>query len=144
MASQLPAPASTPIPLRRFGRLQPPTRRIRLDSDLLSLSTHPSEPLLAVGESSGRVSIWGWPIDSGGSGHHSNNIGDIWGRPTLEDEHWWQKKWSTKRHKGSTRCVRFSSDGEGTQTPLQVYLLEQVFNYQSDIIIDRCFFSGWQ
>lgn len=111
------APQLTPAPaqLRRSGRIQPPARRIQLDSDLLSLSTHPSEPLLAVGESSGRVSVWGWPNDSDNNGHHNNNYGGVWERLMVEDEYWWQKKWSTKRHKGSTRCVGFSGDGDGRQ-----------------------------
>ena len=35
------------------------------------------------------------------------------GKGVVPDEQWWQKKWSAMRHKGSTRCVRFSDDGEG-------------------------------
>lgn len=114
-----------PPPIRRSNRLQPPTRRLELDSDIFSLATHPSERLLAFGESSGRVGIWGWPEEVEGTQEgsddsddpdeeHGQNIGD---KTTLSDEQWWLKKWSTKRHKGSTRCVRFSGDGEGTLRP---------------------------
>ncbi|KAF8430186.1 hypothetical protein EV426DRAFT_580310 [Tirmania nivea] len=121
-----------PPPIRRSGRLQPPSRRLELDSDLFSLSTHPTERLLAVGESSGRVGVWGWPEEEDGgnsdekeeekkneASDDDTDSEDTGGKPkvlmekeVISDEQWWQRKWSAKRHKGSTRCVRFSGDGE--------------------------------
>lgn len=150
------------------GRLQPPSRRLKLQSDVFSLATHPTERLVAVGESSGRVGVWSWPEEeddedeeedseddsendneSGSEdsedSEDSGKIGDevrgkskkvkignkaeIKGRDEKEekdddDENWWEKKWSVKRHKGSTRCVRFSCDGEGmcyTATSISIY-----------------------
>ena len=123
-----------PPPIHRSGRAQPPSRRLELGSDLFSLSTHPTQRLLAVGESSGRVGVWGWPEEEdvedkddddeeeeekGRSGDDSDGEDTgrkpkvLAGRVVIPDEQWWQQKWSAKRHKGSTRCVRFSGDGEG-------------------------------
>ncbi|RPB22382.1 hypothetical protein L211DRAFT_826935 [Terfezia boudieri ATCC MYA-4762] len=100
-----------PPQIRRSGRLQPPSRRLELDSDLFSLSTHPTERLLATGESSGRVGVWGWPEEE----NVEDNDDDDEKKEEEEkrgNEQWWQKTWSAKRHKGSARCVRFSGDGE--------------------------------
>lgn len=125
-----------PPPLiRRSGRLQPPSRRLGLNSDLFSLSTHPTERLLAVGESSGRVGVWGWPEEEDAEDNGDDEEQEEKGRSDSDsdlkdtgrgakatarvilDEQWWEKKWSAKRHKGSTRCVRFSGNGEGKPIP---------------------------
>ncbi|KAF8426017.1 hypothetical protein EV426DRAFT_641469 [Tirmania nivea] len=112
---------ASPPPIRRSGHLQPPSRRLELDSDLFSLSTHPTERLLAVGESSRRVGVWGWLEEEKKNEASDDDLDseDPGGGPkvlmekeVISDEQWWQRKWSAKRHKGSTRCVRFSGDGE--------------------------------
>ncbi|KAF8475687.1 quinon protein alcohol dehydrogenase-like superfamily [Kalaharituber pfeilii] len=90
------------------AHLHPPLR-LTLDSDLFALSTHPIERLLAVGESSGRVTVLGWPEE--GENTEAGSDEDSWENDDDSDNKWFQKHWTTKRHKGSTRCLEFSADG---------------------------------
>ena len=109
--------------MRRSGRIQPQARHLTLEGDVFALSCHPSERLLAVGESSGRVSVWGWPeptksdsedqAQENSEDEDNNEGGDVKEKvKSILDETWFEKKWSTRRHKGSTRCIAFSGDGE--------------------------------
>ena len=62
-----------------------------LSSELFTQALHPSEPIVAVGLSSGHVQTF--RIISSGS--------------TIDTE------WRTRRHKGSCRTLAYSGDGEG-------------------------------
>ncbi|KAH9826906.1 WD repeat-containing protein jip5 [Teratosphaeria destructans] len=70
-----------------------------LSSDLFAQAVHPTEPLVAVGLSSGHVATLAVPstdhVEPGGSA----------GTGVVETT------WKTKRHKGSCRCLGYSGDG---------------------------------
>lgn len=74
-----------------------------LSADLFAQAVHPSEPLVAVGLSSGHVSTLRLPPVDGESGpknRRGSNGTDIV-----------DTAWRTKRHKGSCRCLGYSVDG---------------------------------
>ncbi|KAI9656190.1 MAG: WD repeat-containing protein jip5 [Bathelium mastoideum] len=76
-----------------------------LTSDLFSQAIHPTEPLIAVGLSSGHVHALRLPAlddetgDNGQGSPAKNGFGQI------------ETAWRTRRHKGSCRTVTFSHDG---------------------------------
>lgn len=89
-----------------------------LTADLFTQAVHPSEPILSVGLASGHVQTFRLPAaehsededdddddeDIEGSSHLSASNGNGTGHiDTI---------WSTRRHKGSCRCLTFSIDGE--------------------------------
>ncbi|PFH62663.1 hypothetical protein XA68_12534 [Ophiocordyceps unilateralis] len=69
-----------------------------LAADVFATAVHPSEPLLTVGLASGHVETFRLPA-SGSDGAPDN------GRATIES------LWSTRRHKGSCRCLAYAHDG---------------------------------
>ncbi|OJD16838.1 WD repeat-containing protein JIP5 [Emergomyces pasteurianus Ep9510] len=72
-----------------------------LSSDLFAQAIHPTEPLIAVGLSSGHVQTFRIPSTSdGGPGAAKNGFGHI------------DTAWRTRRHKASCRCLGFAIDGE--------------------------------
>lgn len=91
-----------------------------LTADLFAQAVHPSEPILSVGLASGHVQTFRLPAaehsededdddddddeDIEGSSHLSASNGNGTGHiDTI---------WSTRRHKGSCRCLTFGIDGE--------------------------------
>lgn len=77
-----------------------------LSHDVFAQAIHPSEPLLAVGLSSGHVQTLKLPAVGGGEeevaapkrrGSNGTNVVDT--------------AWKTRRHKGSCRCLGYSLDG---------------------------------
>ncbi|KAI9702305.1 MAG: WD repeat-containing protein jip5 [Candelina mexicana] len=80
---------------------------IPLTSDLFTQATHPSKPLLAVGLAGGHVQTFRLPpvATAEGDSEAKNGFGTI------------ETAWRTRRHKGSCRCVAWSTDGEGVVLP---------------------------
>ncbi|KAI1622784.1 WD40-repeat-containing domain protein [Exophiala viscosa] len=106
-----------------------------LQSDLFAQVIHPTEPLFAVGLSSGHVQAYKLPSDtdlvddgsedsheSAGSGNITNGNGSVPVSSSLRRGSSASASesglgsvstiWSTKRHKGSCRCLAFSHDGQ--------------------------------
>ncbi|KAI6781304.1 WD repeat-containing protein JIP5 [Emericellopsis cladophorae] len=69
---------------------------IPLQADVFTTALHPAQPLLTVGLSSGHVQTYRLPpIDS--ADEHGKDVIDT--------------TWSTRRHKGSCRCLGYTHDG---------------------------------
>ncbi|RFU33791.1 hypothetical protein B7463_g2537, partial [Scytalidium lignicola] len=81
-----------------------------LSAELFTQALHPSEPILAVGLSSGHVQTFRLPTVSGSSSDDEDGDGDTsvlsTGTSTTDTE------WRTRRHKGSCRTLAYSHDGE--------------------------------
>lgn len=79
-----------------------------LSSELFTQAIHPSEPIVAVGLSSGHVQSFRLPAVSPNSDDEDGTASVLsTGTGTIETE------WRTRRHKGSCRCLGYSGDGEG-------------------------------
>ncbi|RDA91892.1 hypothetical protein CP533_0377 [Ophiocordyceps camponoti-saundersi (nom. inval.)] len=68
-----------------------------LPADVFATAIHPEEPLLTVGLASGHVETFRLPAAGSSTSPRDNTIESIW---------------STKRHKGSCRCLAYSYDGK--------------------------------
>ncbi|KAH8816584.1 WD repeat-containing protein jip5 [Xylogone sp. PMI_703] len=81
-----------------------------LSADLFTQALHPSEPIVAVGLSSGHVQTFRLPTVTGSSSDDEDGDGDTsvlsTGTSTIDTE------WRTRRHKGSCRTLAYSHDGE--------------------------------
>ena len=77
-----------------------------LSSDLFTQDVHPTEPLVAVGLSSGHVQCIKLPPLAGEDDEDDGASASDRGYGMLETA------WRTRRHKGSARALRFSGDGK--------------------------------
>jgi WD repeat-containing protein 55 len=77
-----------------------------LSAELFTQALHPSEPLLAVGLSTGHVQCFRLPAVDKLSDEDTDVSVLSDGRGTVDTV------WRTKRHKGSCRSLGFSNDGE--------------------------------
>ncbi|EED16545.1 nucleolar protein Jip5, putative [Talaromyces stipitatus ATCC 10500] len=91
-----------------------------LKADLFAQAVHPQEPIVSVGLSSGHVETLRLP-SAGNSEENDNNENDddedIEGSSRLSAANGGgtghiDTVWSTRRHKGSCRCLTFGIDGE--------------------------------
>ena len=87
-----------------------------LSSDLFTQAIHPTEPIVSVGLSSGRVQTFRLPPTIGDTGEDGEekaggNIGKASSKGRNGFGHI-DTVWETRRHKGSCRCLGFSVDGE--------------------------------
>ena len=84
-----------------------------LKHDLLSQAVHPTEPLLAVGLTSGHVAAHRLPPSNGSSTtRQPHKIGSAVKKRSSNGTDVVDTAWSTRRHKGSCRCLNFSLDGK--------------------------------
>lgn len=86
-----------------------------LSAELFCQALHPTEPLLAVGLSTGHVQCFRLPsADKSGEDNDSADASVLSdGKGTIDTV------WRTRRHKGSCRTIGFSNDGSGK---LQIFL----------------------
>ena len=82
-------------------------------ADIFTQAVHPSEPLLTVGLANGRVSTYRLPPGPGATAESNDGESTSTGAIGLIKE-----AWSTKRHKGSCRCLAYGQDGSSTSSAL--------------------------
>jgi hypothetical protein len=85
-----------------------------LSSDLFTQAIHPTEPIVSVGLSSGRVQTFRLPPTIGDTEEGNESGGKI-GKPEPKARNGFghiDTVWETRRHKGSCRCLGFGVDGE--------------------------------
>ncbi|KFY74296.1 hypothetical protein V499_05667 [Pseudogymnoascus sp. VKM F-103] len=105
--------------------------QLPLSSELFCQAIHPSEPIVAVGLSSGHVQAFRLPAeeeeDNAGSDDDDDDEGDTTTLSALSNgKSHIETQWRTRRHKGSCRSLGFSPDGEvlysaGTDTLLKAF-----------------------
>ena len=88
-----------------------------LSSELFAQALHPTEPILAVGLSSGHVQSFRLPPVAGSFSDEEDdgNTSIIsTGTSTIDTE------WRTRRHHGSCRTLAYSGDGEGMRSTCSI------------------------
>jgi WD40 repeat protein len=88
-----------------------------LKADLFAQAVHPSEPILSVGLTSGHVETFRLPSTEHSNEEDEDDDEDVEGSSRLSATNGngtghIDTIWSTRRHKGSCRCLAFSTDGE--------------------------------
>jgi hypothetical protein len=88
-----------------------------LKADLLAQAVHPSEPILSVGLASGHVETFRLPATEHSDDEDEDDDEDVEGSSRLSATNGngtghIDTIWSTRRHKGSCRCLGFSIDGD--------------------------------
>lgn len=86
-----------------------------LSSDLFAQAIHPTEPIVSVGLSSGRVKTFRLPPTIGETGENGEkSAGKVGGAASKLRNGFGHidTVWETRRHKGSCRCLGFGVDGE--------------------------------
>jgi len=83
-----------------------------LSADLFAQAVHPSEPLVAIGLSSGHVSTLKLPPVDGDDEQAQGQARKTPGRRGSDGTDMVQTAWRTKRHKGSCCCLTYSVDGK--------------------------------
>lgn len=85
-----------------------------LNADLFAQAIHPEEPIISVGLSSGHVQTIRLPSSSTGADNDDDSE-DLEGTSHLSNTSGTghiDTIWSTRRHKGSCRCLAFGIDGD--------------------------------
>lgn len=83
-----------------------------LHADVFATAVHPSEPLLTVGLSNGRVQTFRLPPSSSTDDSADGDTSVL-----SDGKGYLETTWETRRHKGSCRCLAYAHDGSGM--PLQ-------------------------
>jgi len=86
--------------------------QLPLSSELFTQAIHPTEPVIAVGLSSGHVQTFRLPADKEDEQNDSDDEGNASVRSSANGTI--ETQWRTRRHKGSCRSLGYSLDGEGT------------------------------
>lgn len=82
-----------------------------LKADLFAQAIHPKEPIVSVGLSSGHVQTFRLPSSSSNS-TDSDNEAESSRSSSVNGTGHIDTIWSTRRHKGSCRCLSFGIGGE--------------------------------
>lgn len=77
-----------------------------LSSDLFAQAIHPNEPVVSVGLASGHVQTFRLPSEDSDSQDDNASNASNNGRGHIDT------MWTTRRHKGSCRCLGFGVDGQ--------------------------------
>jgi WD repeat-containing protein 55 len=86
-----------------------------LKADLFAQAIHPQEPIVSVGLSSGHVDTYRLPTTSGSDDDEEDDDDEGEGSSRLSSTNGTghiDTIWSTRRHKGSCRCLGFGIGGE--------------------------------
>ncbi|KAK2767577.1 WD repeat-containing protein jip5 [Arachnomyces sp. PD_36] len=86
-----------------------------LSSDLFTQAIHPTEPIVSVGLSSGRVQTFRLPPTIGEAEENGDRSGSKIGTAVKKERNGFghiDTVWETRRHKGSCRCLGYGVDGE--------------------------------
>jgi hypothetical protein len=87
-----------------------------LSSDLFAQAVHPSEPIVAVGLSSGHVECFRLPSDGSG-GDDDDEDGDGSSSVVSSGTGTIDTVWRTRRHKGSCRTLAWGVESDGESGP---------------------------
>ncbi|KAK9467506.1 WD40-repeat-containing domain protein [Lipomyces arxii] len=95
------------------SRFELPKVTLSYPEDVFSISSHPSEPVVAAGLSTGHVYVRRYAVDESDGFDDNNDLGfkgvKNGGSQSMHDL---TELWKTRRHKGSCRGVIFDEDGD--------------------------------
>lgn len=77
-----------------------------LSSDLFTQAIHPKEPVVSVGLATGHVQTFRLPSEEIENDNDATSHSSSRGKGHIDT------MWTTRRHKGSCRCLGFGIDGE--------------------------------